>query len=208
MKTNIGHLDTAAGVASLIKATLATKEGTIPPSLGFEKPNPTIDFDSSPFLVNHERFEWPRPEDIHAGLRSTRLAWVGTNAHAIVQEPPPRAATEESNRPFHLFMLAARNSGALNDGTIRLADYLEASDVPLADVTYTLFHGRRHFGRRRVVVAQDRAEALTLLRSGDPNRVYTHTAVESGASAVFMFPGGGSQYPRMAHDLYHAEPVF
>ena len=207
VKTNIGHLDTAAGVASLIKATLAAKEGTIPPSLGFEKPNPTIDFESSPFLVNHQRFEWPRPKGHPRRAAVNSLGVGGTNAHAIVQEPPPRAATEESKRPFHLFMLAARNSGAVNDGTIRLADFLETSDAPLADVTYTLFHGRRHFGRRRVVAARDRSEALTLLRSGDPNRVYTHTAVESGASAVFMFPGGGSQYPRMAHDLCQ-EPVF
>ena len=208
VKTNIGHLDTAAGVASLIKATLAVKEGSIPPSLGFEKPNPTIDFDTSPFLVNHRRHEWPRPKDHPRRAAVNSLGVGGTNAHAIVQEPPPRPATQESPRPFQLFMWSARNKGGLDDGTIRLADYLERSEVPLADVTYTLFHGRRHFGRRRVVAARDRAEALTLLRSGDPQRVYSHTAVEAGASAVFMFPGGGSQYPRMAHDLYHAEPVF
>ena len=208
VKTNIGHLDTAAGVASLIKATMAVKDGTIPPSLGFEKPNPTIDFDSSPFLVNHQRYDWPRPDSHPRRAAVNSLGVGGTNAHAIVQEPPPRSVTKESDRTFHLFTLAARNTGALNDGSIRLADFLEESDVPLADVTYTLFHGRRHFGRRRVVAARDRAEAIVLLRSGDPNRVYTHTAVEAGASPVFMFPGGGSQYPRMAHDLYEAEPVF
>jgi acyl transferase domain-containing protein/thioesterase domain-containing protein/acyl carrier protein len=206
VKTNIGHLDTAAGVASLIKASLAAKHGQIPPSLGYEKPNPTIEFDSSPFRVASELTEW-KASVRRAAVNS--LGVGGTNAFAIVEEPPAAKATGASKRPYDLLVLSARNRSSLDASSARLADRLEEDpSLPLPDVAYTLFEGRRHFSRRRVLTAKSREEAIALLRSRDETRVFTHAAVEGAASPVFMFPGGGSQYARMGHDLYRSEPVY
>ena len=104
VKTNIGHLDTAAGVASLIKASLALYHQEIPPSLGYEKPNPAIDFEDSPFRVNDQLTPWvshkgPR----RAGVNS--LGVGGTNAHAVLEEAPTRAASEPSDWPFQLLSI-------------------------------------------------------------------------------------------------------
>ena len=207
VKTNIGHLDTAAGVASLIKASLAVHHGEIPPSLGYEAPNPAIDFDASPFRVNDRLSAFPdlgTPR--RAGVNS--LGVGGTNAHAVVQEPPPRAISDESDWPFQLLVLSARNKAALDATSVGLAAHLRAHpEQPLADVAWTLKEGRRAFERRRVLVAETHAEAADLLEQADRHRVFTHQALDN-PEVVFMFPGGGAQYVGMARDLYHTEPVF
>ena len=206
VKTNIGHLDTAAGVASLIKLCLALKHEEIPPSLGFEKPNPSIDFESSPFFVHHERRPWRRGARVRRATVNS-LGVGGTNAHAVLEEGPAPETTTESERPAQLFCLSARSKGALDDQMLRLADYLRSTpDVPVADATYTLFHGRRHFPKRRVFAAESREDAILLLEAPDSRRVFDHTAHESGATVAFMLPGGGAQYPRMARGLLEAEP--
>lgn len=207
VKTNIGHLDTAAGIASLIKATLALHHKEIPPSLGFEAPNPTIDFDNSPFQVNAALTPWDgRGHPRRAGINS--LGVGGTNAHAVLQEAPERQISDESDWPFQLLTLSARNRSALDDAAKNLAAHLRAHpDQPLADVAYTLHAGRRAFERRRVVVAETHDEAATLLEADNPQRVFTHTALQD-PEIVFMFPGGGAQYAGMARDLYETEPVF
>ncbi|MEZ5674011.1 MAG: SDR family NAD(P)-dependent oxidoreductase [Thalassovita sp.] len=208
VKTNIGHLDTAAGVASLIKASLALTNRQMPPSLGYEKPNPAIDFDGSPFLVNDRLTDWvshkgPR----RAGVNS--LGVGGTNAHIVLEEAPERAESDQADFPFQLLTLSARSKKALDGNAANLADHLEAhSDQPLADVAWTLKEGRRAFDRRRVVVAETHAEAAALLRENDPRRVFTHQVVGDAPDVVFMFPGGGAQYAGMARDLYETEPVF
>jgi acyl transferase domain-containing protein/thioesterase domain-containing protein/acyl carrier protein len=206
VKTNIGHLDTAAGVASLVKVCLALKKEAIPASLGFEKPNPSIDFEHSPFFVNHVLRPWPRGDKVRRATVNS-LGVGGTNAHIILEEGPEPAPTRESDRPAQAFCLAARSKGALDDQMPRLAAYLKSNpDVPIADVTYTLFHGRRHFAKRRVLASESRDDAIRLLESPDPRRVFDHTAYESGATVAFMFPGGGAQYPRMAEGLVASEP--
>lgn len=208
VKTNIGHLDTAAGVASLIKATLALHHGQMPPSLNFEKPNPAIDFDSSPFRVNDRLSDWPRRKGRRrAGVNS--LGVGGTNAHVILEEAPDVASPEESVWPFQLLALSARSPAALNEASARLAAHLRANpDQPLADVAFTLKEGRRAFEHRRVLVARNHDEAAALLEAGDPRRVFTQRSVGEDPDVVFMFPGGGAQYPGMARDLYETEPVF
>ncbi|HHX88631.1 MAG TPA: type I polyketide synthase, partial [Paracoccus sp.] len=207
VKTNIGHLDTAAGVASLIKATLSLHHREIPPSLGFEAPNPTIDFDTSPFQVNATLTPWTsRGHPRRAGVNS--LGVGGTNAHIVLQEAPERQASDESDWPFELLTLSARNRPALEAAAGNLAAHLRANpDQPLADVAHTLHTGRRAFERRRVVVAETHDEAATLLETDNPQRVFTHTALQD-PDVVFMFPGGGAQYAGMARDLYETEPVF
>lgn len=207
VKTNIGHLDTAAGVASLIKASLALHNRQMPPSLGYEAPNPAIDFDNSPFRVNDRLSDWPREDHPRrAGVNS--LGVGGTNAHVVLEEAPERAASEDSDFPFQILTLSARSKGALDDGAKRLAQHLRAHpEQSLADVAWTLKEGRRAFEKRRIVVAETHEEAAALLESDAPRRVHNHTALDR-PDVVFMFPGGGAQYAGMARDLYETEPVF
>lgn len=208
VKTNIGHLDTAAGVASLIKASLALHHRQIPPSLGYEAPNPAIDFETSPFRVNASLTDWvPYKGPRRAGVNS--LGVGGTNAHAVLEEAPEPAASEPSDWPYQILTLSARTRGALDANAAALAAHLRAHpDQPLADVAFTLKEGRRAFEKRRVLVAASHAEAADLLESGDPRRVFNHSSVGEDPEVVFMFPGGGAQYAGMARDLYETEPVF
>nr|WP_281260122.1 type I polyketide synthase [Kandeliimicrobium roseum] len=208
VKTNIGHLDTAAGVAGLIKTALALHHGQIPPSLGYEAPNPAIDFDGSPFRVADRLAPWPR-RDTPRRAAVNALGVGGTNAHAILEEAPARAAPEESDFPFQLLTLSARSRAALDAGTTALAAHLRAHpDIDLADLAHTLKNGRQAFDKRRVLVAESVREAAALLESCDSRRVFTHDRVADAPGIVFMFPGGGAQYPDMARDLYETEPVF
>ncbi len=207
VKTNIGHLDTAAGVASLIKAALTVRHGVIPPSLGYEAPNPAIDLAASPFRVADRLTPWDGPLPRRAGVNS--LGVGGTNAHAVVEAPPALPAAEPSDWPFQPLVLSARSRAALDAAASRLAAHLRASpDQPLADVAWTLKEGRRAFAHRRVLVAATHEEAARLLETGDPRRVFTHEVLGEAPEVVFMFPGGGAQYAGMARDLYETEPVF
>lgn len=208
VKTNIGHLDTAAGVASLIKATLALQHRAIPPSLHYRRPNPHSVLANSAFRVADALTPWPQPVDTprRAGVNS--LGVGGTNAFAVLEEAPDPAPTVAANGP-QLLVISARNRAALDGANERLAHYLsEHPDINLADVAYTLHVGRHQFGERRVVAATSVAEAADLLRSGDPRRVFTHNAGSRQPPVVFLFPGGGSQYPLMAAQLYTGDDVF
>ena len=208
VKTNIGHTDTAAGVASLIKTSMALSNKQMPPSLGYETPNAAIDFENSPFRVNDSLRDWvshkgPR----RAGVNS--LGVGGTNAHVVLEEAPEQAASEESDWPFQILTVSGRNKAALEANASNLATHLRAHpEQPLADVAWTLQKGRRAFERRRVIVAETHEEAAALLEQNDPRRVFTHTVVGDHPDVVFMFPGGGAQYAGMAQDLYETEPVF
>ena len=208
VKTNIGHLDTAAGVAGLIKASLALHHEAMPPSLGYDAPNPAIEFDGSPFSVNAALTPWPRRDTPrHAAINA--LGVGGTNAHAILAEAPERAVSEESDFPFHVLCVSGRSKAALDANTAALAAHLRNHpEQELADVAHTLKNGRRGFDRRRVVVAESHAEAADLLEAGDTRRVFTHERLGVAPEVVFMFPGGGAQYPEMARDLYETEPAF
>jgi acyl transferase domain-containing protein/thioesterase domain-containing protein len=208
VKSNIGHLDTAAGVASLVKATLALENGVIPPTLCYEKPNPTIDFESSPFRVADRLIEWPAPAGHPRRAAVNSLGVGGTNAHIVVQEPPARGEGSEATRPVQLLTLSARNANSLDEAQRRLAAHLRAHpELDLADVAFTLHHGRRAFEKRRVLAASSIEEAARLLDEGDPRRVFSHAAAEK-TSVVFLLPGGGAQYAKMGATLREAEPVF
>lgn len=208
VKTNIGHTDTAAGVASLIKVSLALKHQEIPPSLGFEKPNPSIDFDDSPFRVNHTLTPWvshkgPR----RAGVNS--LGVGGTNAHAVLEEAPVSTPSESSDWPFQLLVVSGRSRAAVDANAKALAAHLRTHpEQSLADVAFTLKEGRRTFEHRRVLVAATHEEAAALLEGTDTRRVFNHAHLGEDPEVVFMFPGGGAQYAGMARELYATEPVF
>ncbi|WP_373635706.1 SDR family NAD(P)-dependent oxidoreductase [Yoonia sp. SS1-5] len=207
VKTNIGHLDTAAGVASLVKTSMSLHHKQIPPSLGYEAPNPSIDFDNSPFSVNAELKDWTSHKGPRrAGVNS--LGVGGTNAHVILEEAPERPASDESDWPFHILTISGRSKAALDANSAALAAHLRDNpDINLADVAFTLKEGRRAFEKRRVIVAETAAEAADILEEADPRRVFSHTEL-SNPDVVFMFPGGGAQYVNMARDLYETEPVF
>ncbi|TVR67515.1 MAG: polyketide synthase, partial [Gemmatimonadales bacterium] len=208
VKTNIGHLDTGAGVAGLMKATLAVRHGVIPPSLHFRAPNPELGLEDSPFRVVAQRTEWVTEDGgpRRAGVNS--LGVGGTNVHVIVEEPPVLEGDPDP-RTGHLFLLSGRSRRVVERASARLVDHLETHpDDALADVAFTLQAGRNHFKERRLVVARTREEAIDALVTGDEERVEDHTADGTRRSVAFLFAGGGAQYPGMARDLYEAEPLF
>lgn len=207
VKTNIGHLDAAAGVASLIKTVLALKHQQIPPNLHFQQPNPQIDFANSPFYVNHKLSEWksngtPR----RAGVSSFGIG--GTNAHLILEEAPA-IETSGSSRPWQLLLLSAKTSSALETATENLLKHLKQhSELNLADIAYTLKLGRRAFSDRRILVCQNLNDAVTVLETPVSERVFTKFTEPSGQQIAFMFPGQGAQYVDMGRELYETETIF
>jgi acyl transferase domain-containing protein len=204
LKTNVGHLDTAAGVAGLIKTVLSLKHRMLPPNLHFEKPNEEIDFQSSPFFVNAGLQDWRSHGPRRAGVSSFGIG--GTNVHAIVQEAPALETATET-RAHQLLLLSARTAPALQSACHRLADHLEShSQLDLADTAYTLQVGRREFRHRRALVCRDRNHAIEALRTADES--VNEVQASSPLSVVFLFPGQGSQYVNMARGLYESEPVF
>jgi phthiocerol/phenolphthiocerol synthesis type-I polyketide synthase E len=211
VKSNIGHVDAAAGVAGFIKAVLALRHRLIPPTLHFERPNPQIDFGGTPFYVNAE----PRPFEagarpLRAGVSSFGIG--GTNAHVILEEAPratDAADEEERAKPFDLLLLSARTPAALEAATDRLADHLEQNpDLNFGDAAYTLRRGRRFFEHRRFLVCRDREEAVAALRGRDPQRVISSAARPERRSVAFMFPGLGDHYPGMGWELYCTEAAY
>ena len=206
VKTNVGHLNAAAGITGLIKTIQALKHQQIPPSLHFTDPNPQIDFAHSPFYVNCTLSNWttkgiPR----RAGVSSFGIG--GTNAHVILEEAPAIKASSAS-RPWQLLLLSAKTKPALEQATANLAAHLQRHPEPMADMAYTLQVGRRPFEHRRMIVCQDRETAIALLTHSDPQRVFTHHQKPSSRPVMFMFSGQGAQYVQMGRDLYQSEPVF
>ncbi|MEZ4236683.1 MAG: beta-ketoacyl synthase N-terminal-like domain-containing protein [Myxococcota bacterium] len=203
VKGNIGHLDPAAGVASLVKTVLALEHRQIPPTVHFREANPRLDFAQGPFHVNAALLPWePAPgAPRRAGINSFGVG--GANCHVIVDEAPARAPSEASPRPLQPIVLAARTEGALQQMAAQLADHLEAHpDVPLADVAYTRALGRRALPVRGAVVAADAPDAVRRLRAG----VTAHAVGRHGV--VQLFPGQGAQAVGMARGLYAAEASF
>ena len=201
VKPNIGHLDSAAGVAGLIKTVKVLSERQIPPTVNFRQPNPQIDFESSPFYVSKELRHWhsgatPR----RAGVSSFGIG--GTNAHVVLEEAP---AMEPGHgyRDHHLVLLSAKTSSALTRMSTDLAHWMGAhGDADLGDVAYTLQRGRSAHGHRLAFVARSMPDAVQALVDDDGTRILTSPGetVEE-ASVVFMFTGQGSQYVGMGAGL-------
>jgi acyl transferase domain-containing protein/acyl carrier protein len=207
VKSNIGHLDAAAGVAGFIKTVLSLEHKLLPPSLHFGEPNPRIDFADSPFHVNARLTEWkangaPR----RAGVSSFGIG--GTNAHVIVEEAPAAAVSSES-RSWQLVMISGRTRAAMEAATARLVEFLEQHpETNLADLAYTLQVGRAEFNYRRVALCRDVEEAIRILGSADPQHVFAAYNEPRERTIILMFPGGGAQYVNMGWDLYRTEPTF
>jgi acyl transferase domain-containing protein len=207
VKSNLGHLDPAAGAASLIKTVLALQHKQIPASLNCERPNPNIDFANGPFYVNTKLSEWK------AGLGARRAGISafgigGTNVHLVLEEAPT-IQNSVSRKPHHLLVLSARSSSALETAVSNLVEHLEQNgDRNSADLAYTFQIGRRTFNHRCALVYQDLTDLVKALKAKDPRRLLSPTLEARQRSVVFMFSGQGSQYVNMGLDLYHAEPTF
>jgi phthiocerol/phenolphthiocerol synthesis type-I polyketide synthase E len=204
VKTNIGHLGPAAGIASVIKAALALEHGMIPASLHFERPNPKIEIERSPFYVNATLSPW-QPDGLPRRAGVSSFGMGGTNAHVIMEEPPAIEPEPPGDRPAHLVLLSARTETALAASARTLGTHLSAAAEDMTDVAYTLRVGRRELEHRLAVVAADPADAAAALadakrritgRTGNPPRV------------ALMFSGQGAQYAGMGAGLYETEPVY
>lgn len=207
LKTNMGHLDAAAGVAGLIKTVLALYHRQIPPSLHFQTPNARINFDNGPFYINTKLKSWENPDfPLRAGVSAFGIG--GTNAHVILEEPP-KLHSDEHKRNQYLVILSAKTSHALERSTIKLGKFLEHSlELPFADITYTLQTGRQEFPHRLFTVCSSTKEATDILSSPSLEKAKRFIVDKEKCSVVFMFPGQGAQYVNMARELYDQEKDF
>lgn len=206
LKSNVGHMDTAAGVGGLIKTVLALENRAIPPSLHFRQPNPKLNLERTPFYINSRLVNWDSDGPRRAGVSSFAIG--GTNAHVVVEEAPARGASERS-RPAQLMALSAATASGLNSLAQRYAEYFGAPQQrEIADAAYTAALGRKAFRHRMAVVCRDSREAAALIEQRPADRVVSGMTEPKHRPVAFLFSGQGSQYPGMAAGLYRNEPEF
>lgn len=204
LKTNVGHLDTAAGVASVIKVAQALRHRRLPPTLNYETPNPKIDFARSPFFVNDRLRDWqPRRGKRIAGINGFGIG--GTNAHLVLEQAPTRN-NDDRGRPCQVLALSAKSEAALDQAAANLAAHLRARpDLNLADVAYTLQVGREAYAHRLAVTCADAEQGARMLEGGPGSKSHLTAGVPK---LCFIFPGQGAQHLDMARELYAQEPEF
>src|SRR5690606_6048761 len=206
VKANIGHTDTAAGAAGLIKVALSLHHRELPPSINFTAPNPDCGFERSPFAVQAQRAPWVRSgTPLRAGVSS--LGVGGTNAHVVLEEAPART-TGSPGRATQLLLVSGKTRTALAANAAAHGDHLAAHPrLDLADVAYTLSMGRQHLPLRRFAVATNGQEAAEGLRQ-QADRSDPVPACVPGRPVAFLFCGAGSQHVDMARGLYRTEARF
>jgi acyl transferase domain-containing protein len=207
VKSNIGHLEAASGMAALIKAALSLKHKQIPPSLHYARPNPYIPLGELPLRMQNRLGPWPehnRPA--LAGVSSTSFG--GVNVHVVLEEAPTAAPGGES-RPCQLLLLSAQTDSALDKATANLAAYLRNHhETPLADIAYTLKVGRNAFDHRRAFVCRDVEDAVMSLENHSQERARTSIQTKRDRPVLFMFPGQELPCWNSVRALYQAETAF
>jgi acyl transferase domain-containing protein len=205
VKTNIGHLESAAGVAGLLKVVLSLQAEKIPAHLNFTEMNPDIDWGDTPVEIPVSGKAWHRGSRKRiAGVSS--FGFSGTNAHVILEEAPPHdRVVPDHEHPLHIFTLSGRTDQARDDLASRYAEYLATTDSSLADICNTVNAGRAQFSERVAVVAATREELREKLLAR--NWIEGH-AKPGSLRIAFLFTGQGSQWSGMGRELYETEPVF
>jgi acyl transferase domain-containing protein len=212
VKTNIGHLEGAGGIAGLLKVALSIRHRLLPPSLNFQEPNPAIPLDELRLSVQSGLTAWPRPDrPLVAGVSSFGMG--GTNCHLVVREPPKTGQAGAATAPAALaWPLAGRTPEALRAQAARLRSFVEdKAELAASDVGLSLTTSRTAFAHRAVVVAPDRAELLrrlAMFADGSAAPGVVHGRSEAVGKTVFVFPGQGSQWCGMAVELLGSSPVF
>jgi acyl transferase domain-containing protein len=215
VKANLGHLESASGIAGLIKVVLSMGREEIPRQLHFHKLNPRISLGQVPIEISAQAIAWPRSERPRfAGVSS--FGFSGTNAHVILEEAPiakePVTLPASPERSTHLLVLSANSEAALRELSLGYAEHLaNASAGSLADVCHTAALGRSALSHRLAFPATSIAaarERLSAFAQGNPHPDVTSGRVRAGSGVAFLFTGQGAQHPGMARDLYRIEPVF
>lgn len=201
VKSNIGHLDAAAGIASLIKAVLCVKKGYLVPSINFTAPNPGLQLATSPFYVSRELAPWPAQFDIRrAGISS--LGVGGTNVHVLIEQAPQPEKVALKAAP-RIVTLSAAGADNLQQAKAQLAAYIRQHPaIKPEDLEYTTMYGRKQFSHRFAAVFTDKETLLEQLSESG------NVAESNAASPVFLFPGQGSQFVNMATALYDTNSYF
>lgn len=206
VKTNIGHLDVAAGVTGLIKAALSLRHEKIIPSLHYTSPNPEIDFNGGPFHVNQTLQDWKKTSENPRRAAVSSFGIGGTNAHVVLEEAPIQQRTAAS-RSIHLLTLSAKTESSLTRYLEKLHRHLEENpEVDGADMCFTFHTGRRHFDYRTSLVFENTTELHAILAAQRNEKAFIKK--QTDPAIVFMFSGAGSQYLNMGRGLYEVEPSF
>ncbi|MBF0573051.1 MAG: type I polyketide synthase [Desulfamplus sp.] len=216
VKTNFGHLEAAAGMASLLKIVAGVQNQTIPAQLYFNTPNPKINWASIPIKVASDHIPWTIGDRVrNAGISG--FSFGGTNAHLIVSETPKlsesqSALTDSNIRLQHLLPISARTKEALKDLADRYLNFLNMPEPPdFKDISYTAATCRSHFEHRMAIIAENSEKAVSLLKiaaenGADQDLFYGKSHINP--KIVFLYSGQGSQYPNMGLELYQTQPVF
>ncbi len=215
VKSNIGHLESAAGIAGLMKAAMTLQRGEIPPTLHLQQNNPFIPWEKLPVDVPTETMPWPAGAPLVAGVSS--FGFSGTNAHIVLSAhtTPPDVFQLEPSTSLQLLTLSAHSSDALDELAQRYHDYLAAapSDLSLADMAYTANSGRAHLEYRRALLAASTAQAQRQLaalaaREITDGVIAGRAPAGSSPKIAFLFTGQGAQHANMARQLYDSQPTF
>ena len=208
IKSNIGHLDVAAGVTGLIKAVLCLEHRAFVPSLNFSTPNPALSAPDCPLYVNTEYRPWPSRTGSACRASVSSLGFGGTNAHAILREAPEARRSVEEPVGVHVFPLSARGPAALVKMRERLAAHLRAHpELDLGDIAFTLQAGRRRFQHRQAIVADSRDRLLAALDKPDADPLSGTVSDRSDCTVVLAF-GEGLAAGAGVESLYHSDPAF
>jgi len=207
VKSNLGHLTAASGVAGLIKTVLSLHHRQLPATLFYKQLNQNISLDDSPFYINSNLKAWESAEKRRAGVSSFGVG--GTNVHIVLEEFENVPVEPRGSKPLSLITWSAKTDTSVENYGRKLADFIESNnEVFIQDIAWSLQATRADFNSRRFLIAADRDELLSKLKTEIISPASSKKLVATASEVVFMFPGQGSQYANMGRELYDTEPVF